>query len=238
MINEMTQYIISIIIPVLNEAAIIKSTLQRLQVNRGVEIIVVDGGSKDKTVSVALAMGVKVITVSGGRSAQMNAGADIAQGNMLLFLHADTQLPPHFVDLVVQTLKQHRAIAGAFELGIAGQERSLRWIEILVKMRSHLFSLPYGDQAIFLTKQTFDCVGGFADLPIMEDFELIQRLKRRGKIAIAPAKVTTSGRRWQKLGVWKTTLINQLIIIGYYLRISPAKLGQFYRGQGNIKGNG
>ena len=232
----MTQYIISIIIPVLNEAATIEPTLQRLQAIGGVEIIVVDGGSKDNTFDIALALGVKAIVVAGGRSAQMNAGADLARGNILLFLHADTQLLPNFVNLVIQTLKRPKVIAGAFELKIAGQQRSLRTVEILVKMRSRLFSLPYGDQAIFLTKQTFVRVGGYADLPIMEDFELIQRLKRQGKIAIAPAMVITSGRRWQKLGVWKTTLINQLVIIGYYLGISPAKLGKFYRDRGNIKG--
>ena len=229
----MTKYIISIIIPVLNEAAIIPSTLQRLQNNRDLEIIVVDGGSNDNTVKIVREMGLKIIVVSGGRATQMNAGANIAQGNILLFLHVDTQLPPNFSNLIKQTLKQPQVIAGAFELAIEGKKRSLRWIEVLVKMRSHLLSLPYGDQAIFITKQVFKDVGGFADLPIMEDFELIQRLKRQGKIAIAPAAVITSGRRWQKLGVWKTTLINQLVIAGYYLGIPPAKLSKFYRHQGN-----
>ena len=228
----MTKYIISIIIPVLNEAAIIQPTLQRLQDHRDLEIIVVDGGSNDNTVNMVREMGLKIIAVSGGRSAQMNAGANIAQGNVLLFLHVDTQLPPNFIGIVRQTLKQPQVVAGAFELAIEGKERSLRWIEVLVKMRSRLFSLPYGDQAIFITKQVFKDVGGFADLPIMEDFELIQRLKRQGKIAIAPVAVVTSGRRWQKLGVWKTTLINQLVIAGYYLGISPVKLSNFYRSQG------
>jgi len=227
----MTKNIISIIIPVLNEAGIIKSTLQNLQSKSNLEIILVDGGSKDNTVNIAQEIGVEVITVTGGRSTQMNAGANIAQGNILLFLHVDTLLPPNFNHLVRQTLKQPQVIAGAFELAIDGREKSLRWVEILVKLRSHLFSLPYGDQAIFITKQIFVEIGGFADLPIMEDFELIQRLKQRGKIAITSAAVTTSGRRWQKLGVAKTTLINQLIIAGYYLGISPAKLSKFYRDQ-------
>ncbi|MDJ0596952.1 MAG: TIGR04283 family arsenosugar biosynthesis glycosyltransferase [Pleurocapsa sp. MO_226.B13] len=228
----MTKYLISIIIPVLNEAAIIKSTLDRLQDNANLEVIVVDGGSQDNTVIIVREMGVKVITASGGRSAQMNAGAKIAQGDILLFLHGDSKLPPEFFSLTLKTLKQPKAIAGAFELAIEGEARSLRWIELLVKMRSHLFSLPYGDQGIFITKQAFAEVGGFPNLPIMEDFELIQRLKKKGNIAIAPAAVTTSGRRWQKLGVWKTTLINQLIIAGYYLGISPTKLSKFYRQQG------
>ncbi len=226
----MAQYTISIIIPVLNEARVIQQTVERLQENSGVEIIVIDGGSQDKTVALAQQTGAKVLTVaSKGRAAQMNAGAAIAQGSILLFLHADTQLPLDFNYLAVHTLKQPGVIAGAFELAIAGTDKSLRWIEIMVKMRSRLLSLPYGDQAIFLNKQTFKDIGGFADLPIMEDFELVQRLKHQGKIAIAPAQVITSGRRWQKLGVWQTTLINQLVIAGYYLGIPADKLSNLYR---------
>jgi rSAM/selenodomain-associated transferase 2 len=229
----MTQNTISIIIPVLNEAAVIKSTLSQLQKHSGVEIIVVDGGSQDQTVTLAQQTGVKIITVVGkNRAAQMNAGADIAQGEILLFFHIDTQLPSDFTDLAIKTLEQPSTIAGAFELAISGEDQALRWIETLVKLRSHLLSLPYGDQAIFIKKQTFAQIGGFADLPIMEDFELIQRLKRQGKIAIAPSQVTTSDRRWRKLGVWQTTLINQLMIAGYYLGISPTKLSQFYRSRG------
>ncbi|MGL5834766.1 MAG: TIGR04283 family arsenosugar biosynthesis glycosyltransferase, partial [Waterburya sp.] len=176
---------------------------------------------------------VKVITVIGkGRAGQMNAGANLAQSDILLFLHGDTQLPPNFIDLVTQTLDQHQTIAGAFELAIDGSSRSLRWIEMLVRMRSRILSLPYGDQAIFIFKQAFIEAGGFTDLPIMEDFEFIRRIKRRGRIAIAPAAVITSDRRWQKLGVWQTTLINQLMLVGYFLGISPTKLSQFYRSRG------
>ena len=228
----MTEYIISIIIPVLDEAAIIRATLNRLQQHSQVEIIVVDGGSKDRTVAIAETTGVRVISVPHGRAAQMNAGADIARGKILLFLHADTKLPSNFVESIVETLEPPDVVAGAFELTIEGEAISLRWIEWLVKMRSHLLSLPYGDQAIFIDRAAFIDSGGFADLPIMEDFEFIKRLKSQGKIAIAPVVVVTSGRRWQKLGVWKTTLINQLIIAGYYLGISPTKLSNFYRSKG------
>ena len=228
----MAQYTVSIIIPVLNEAAIVKQTLARLQQHSESEIIVVDGGSEDNTVAIAQQL-VKVITVVGqSRAAQMNAGANIARGDILLFLHADTQLPANFVSLASQTLAQPGVIAGAFELAIEGNHKSLRWVERLVKMRSHLLSLPYGDQAIFISKSAFLKLEGFADLPIMEDFEFIERAKTQGKIAIAPAAVTTSSRRWQKLGVWQTTLINQLIIAGYYLGVSPVKLANFYRSRG------
>ena len=229
----MTQYIISIIIPVLNEAKIIQSILNELQQHSQVEVIVVDGGSQDNTIAMARQTGVKVISVfQKGRAAQMNAGVNIARGDILLFLHADTKLPSNFVELVVKTLEPASVVAGAFELAIDGEAKSLRWIELLVKMRSRLFSLPYGDQAIFISKRAFVNSGGFADLPIMEDFEFIERIRKRGEIAIAPAVVVTSGRRWQKLGVWKTTLINQAIIAGYYLGISATKLSNFYRNQG------
>ena len=229
----MTKYLISIIIPVLNEAAIIENTLVRLQGNSEAEIIVVDGGSSDETVLLAKKTKVTVITeVAGGRAAQMNAGANIARGDILLFLHLDTQLPLNYQAIIRSTLSPPNVIAGAFELGIDGTAKSLRLVEIMVKLRSRFFSLPYGDQAIFLTKKVFTDIGGFPNLPIMEDFELVQRLKRRGQIAIAPVQVITSGRRWQKLGVFKTTLVNQLIILGYYLGISPTKLKNFYRGMG------
>lgn len=229
----MAQVMISIIIPVLNEAAIIKQTIEKLQQHSESEIIVVDGGSQDQTITIAQQTTAKVFTVTGtNRAGQMNAGADMAQGELLLFLHADTQLPLHFEKLIISTLKQPKVVAGAFELAIDGTDKSLRWVEILVKLRSHLLSLPYGDQGIFISKQAFFMSGGFATIPIMEDFEFIQRIKKQGRIAIAPGLVTTSGRRWQKLGVWQTTLVNQLIIAGYYLGIPPAKLGDFYRSRG------
>lgn len=225
----MKQPFLSIIIPVLNEATIIQSILSRLPDNLATEIIVVDGGSQDNTFELAQGAGVKVIvSPQQGRANQMNVGAAIATGDILLFLHADTQLPSDYLDLVKATLAQPKAIAGAFELGINDENKSLRWVEKMVKWRSRWFSLPYGDQAIFLPKAVFTKVGGFADLPIMEDFEFIQRLKRQGKIAIAPAAVLTSSRRWQKLGVLKTTLINQLVILGYYLGVSPQQLRRFY----------
>jgi rSAM/selenodomain-associated transferase 2 len=219
---------LSIIIPTLNEELMIAEVLKRI--GTGVEIIVVDGGSTDKTREIAQELGAKIIiSKNKGRAVQMNLGAKIARGDILLFLHGDTLLPPNYQELIINTLSQSGIIAGAFELKITGEEKSLRLVEKLVNWRSHFFSLPYGDQGIFLKASVFEDLGGFPDLPIMEDFELIQRLKKIGKIGIVAAAVTTSGRRWQKLGVWKTTLINQLVILGYYLQISPQILKKFYR---------
>lgn len=226
---------ISIILPVLNEAATIEETLRRLRDISDIEAIVVDGGSRDETVAIAKRCGkrfglsCKVISAAAGRARQMNAGAVVATGDILLFLHADTHLPPKFDTLVRQALQHPDTIAGAFELRIDANLRGLRLIETMVNLRSRVFSMPYGDQAIFLKASTFHALGGFPDLPIMEDFELIIRLKRQGRIAILPAPVFTSGRRWQKLGVVRTTLINQLVIAGYFLGVPPTQLVCWYR---------
>lgn len=174
-------------------------------------------------------MRVKVIAANPGRASQMNAGAAVANGDILLFLHADTLLPTNFDTLICLALQDAGTIAGAFELRIDAKLWGLRFIEKMVNARSRLFSLPYGDQAIFLKAIIFHEFGCFPDLLIMEDFELMLRLRREGKITILPASVLTSGRRWQKLGVVKTTLINQLVIIGYFLGVSPDKLVRFYR---------
>jgi rSAM/selenodomain-associated transferase 2 len=221
---------ISIIIPTLNEAKNIEKTLLNFQNKPDIEIIVVDGGSQDKTVKIVQKLGVKIIcSPVVGRAQQMNFGAAAATGEILLFLHADTQLPLGYQEMVRSALSQPKIIAGAFQLAIEGQQKSLRLVETMVNWRSRFLSLPYGDQSIFLKASTFKKIGGFSSLPIMEDFEFIQRLKRQGKITIVPASVVTSGRRWQKLGIFRTTLINQLIILGYYLGVPPVHLARWYR---------
>lgn len=229
---------ISVIIPVLNEGVHLAQTLKAVTTaNENLEILVVDGGSRDETVEIAIAAGVKVILSEAGRALQMNAGAAISTGDILLFLHGDTRLPTGYEHLVQQILAQSKVVAGAFDLKIDRPGRGLRWVEWGVKWRSRGCQLPYGDQAIFLTRDVFQAIGGFPVMPIMEDFVLIQQLKKMGKVAIAPATVTTSPRRWQTLGVFKTTLINQIILIGYFLGISPKTLAQWYRGL-KSRGNG
>lgn len=221
---------ISIIIPVFNEAKILPQTLLNFANYCEEEIIVVDGGSQDETIELCQTLGVKVIcSPLAGRAYQMNVGAAEATGDILLFLHADTQLPQGYPEMLRETLAQPQTIAGAFELKIDSQQQGLRLVEKMVNWRSRFCSLPYGDQAFFLKASTFQEMNGFANLPIMEDFDLIQRLKKRGKIAIVPAAVLTSDRRWQKLGIGQTTLVNQLIILGYYLGVSPSKLARWYR---------
>ncbi|MFN6497997.1 MAG: TIGR04283 family arsenosugar biosynthesis glycosyltransferase [Nostoc sp. DedQUE01] len=220
---------ISIIIPTLNEAANIKEAIATTQARINIEFIVVDGGSSDDSVEIAQSLGVKVISSSVGRAVQMNAGAVAASGEILLFLHADTRLPAGFDEMICTALQQPGIVAGAFNLRIDASLLSLRWVELGVKWRSHFCQMPYGDQAIFLTKALFQQIGGFAELPIMEDFELMRRLKAMGRIAIISTPVVTSARRWLQKGVFKTTLLNQIVIIAYLLGVSPERIRCWYR---------
>jgi rSAM/selenodomain-associated transferase 2/rSAM/selenodomain-associated transferase 1 len=222
---------ISVILPVLNEAAIITQTLKRIQQQGFQDCIVVDGGSTDATIAQAKATGATVISSVPGRAKQMNAGANHATGDILLFLHGDTQLPDHCQTAIIQAFRNPAVVAGAFELSIESDRPGIRWIEAGVKWRSHHLKLPYGDQAIFLKASTFRRIGGFPDLPIMEDVALVRHLQRLGDITILPQAVLTSGRRWERLGVLKTTLVNQLMLLGFAIGISPQRLARWYRGK-------
>jgi rSAM/selenodomain-associated transferase 2 len=188
------------------------------------EVIVVDGGSTDGTPDIASASGAKVIRSPRGRASQMNFGANAASGDVLLFLHADTTLPADYALHVFNALKSQDVAAGAFTLKLDSPHPLLRAIELLANFRAHRLKLPYGDQAIFLRAKSFHETGGFMDMPVMEDFEFMRRVRRRGKIALLPALVTTSARRWECRGVIRTTLINQAIILGYFMGVPPEKL--------------
>lgn len=174
-------------------------------------------------------MGVKVISASGGRAVQMNIGALAASGEILLFLHADTRLPTGFDVMICTALQQTGTVAGAFALRIDASQWGLRLVEWGVNWRSRFCQMPYGDQAIFVTKDLFHQIGAFPELPIMEDFELIRRLQRHGKITIIDVQVITSARRWLQKGVCQTTLINQIIIVAYLLGVPPERIVNWYR---------
>jgi rSAM/selenodomain-associated transferase 2 len=228
---------ISIIIPVLNEVGTIEKVLASTRSSTNVETIVVDGGSVDGTLELVQSLGVKVLSSPTGRACQMNVGALAATGKILLFLHGDTLLPPEFDTMVRATLKPPKPgcrkspVAGAFALQIDAPLRSLRLIERGVNWRSRFLQMPYGDQAIFLKAETFQQIGGFAHLPIMEDFELVRRLRSMGHIALIPAPVVTSARRWLNKGIFQTMLINQIVILAYLLGVSPKQIVGWYRHQ-------
>lgn len=220
--------LLSVVIPTLNEAGTIEPTLRSLKGQKDIEAIVADGGSTDATVEIARCMETSVVSARPGRGRQMNAGAAVARGEALLFLHADTELPEGFQQQVWAALERG-AIAGAFRLKIAADNRSLRWIEWGANLRSRRFEMPYGDQGLFVQSDQFYRIGGFPDWPLMEDYELCRRLRKLGRISIASSAVRTSARRWSKLGPWRTTLVNQLCVLGFHLGVPPKRLARLYR---------
>jgi rSAM/selenodomain-associated transferase 2 len=221
---------ISIIVPVFNEAAILNNSLARFPFRTDREVILVDGGSQDQTLAQAQAFPLKVIqSPQPGRGNQLNYGASLAQAEILLFLHLDTVLPVDFQDQIEATLEQPGVIAGAFRFQVDLPGRRYRCLEHLVNWRSQVWGLPYGDQGLFIQTHTFRALGGFAALPIMEDYEWVQRVKAQGRIALTQGAILTSGRRWRRLGLLQTTLINQAMILGYHAGIAPTRLAQWYR---------
>lgn len=219
------------IIPTLNEAENITKVMETVRNASKVEAIVVDGGSKDRTIQQALACGAKVMVSPPGRAKQMNTGAAIARGDIFVFLHADTLLPQRFDDHIRQVLLKPDIAAGAFSLRIQGDSVGFRIIELVINWRSRYLQMPYGDQGIFIRAGFFRAVGGFPDMPIMEDFEFIRHLRRHGRIATLSVPVLTSNRRWKYLGMFNTTLINQAVIVGYLAGVRPQRLAQWYQPQ-------
>ncbi len=221
---------LSIVIPARNESSVLAQTLERLSGAGIREIIVADGSSDDATVTIAQSYGAHVVVSKPGRGSQLNAGAAIATGNMLLFLHADTQLPRNFEYCVEEILQRPYVAGGAFQLHIDSARRVYRLIEKMVAYRSRWLQLPYGDQAIFVRAATFHLLSGFPELSVMEDFVFARRLRKLGSIHMAPLCVNTSSRRWESDGVCRTTWLNQAVIAGYWLGVSPARLARWRYG--------
>lgn len=224
---------ISVIIPTRNEEDSIAAAIEHVRDSGVREVIVVDGGSSDQTCAQARAAGATVFESAPGRGTQQNLGATEATGDVLLFLHADTRLPPDFLEQINGILSRTGVSAGAFQLGVDGHGRGLRWVENMANWRSLYFQLPYGDQAIFIKAATFRRAGGFAEIPLMEDFELMRRLRKLGRIELADATVRTSARRWLQLGVLRATWSNQLCILAYMLGISPHRIAAWRDARGN-----
>jgi rSAM/selenodomain-associated transferase 2/rSAM/selenodomain-associated transferase 1 len=220
---------VSVIVPALNEAANIGKTVASAKAGENVEVIVVDGRSEDATVAVAHAAGARVVSSRRGRGAQMNAGAAIAEGKILLFLHADTLLPERFDSHVRGALSSSGVIAGAFEFGVDLEGKRYRRIERMVNWRSRVLSMPYGDQALFVKTCDFRRLGGFRNMPILEDVDLVRRLHHWGRIVTVPAKVVTSGRRWRELGPWRATILNRLAAYAFALGFQPSQITGWYR---------
>lgn len=219
---------ISVIIPTLNEENNISALAANLS-RDDCERIIVDGGSSDGTVARAEELGFSVLQSSPGRGAQLNLGAEKASRSILLFLHADTRLPHNFAEAITRGAARENFLVGAFHLAIEDSTPLLHFIAACTNLRSRLFRLPYGDQALFIRKEHFHSLGMFPETPIMEDYMFIKKAQKKGGILLLPEKATTSARRWQRLGVLRTTLINQLVLLGFFFRISPKRLALLYR---------
>jgi rSAM/selenodomain-associated transferase 2 len=219
---------ISVIIPTLGEEAALEACLKGLFATGVEECLVVDGGSGDATVKVASRYATHVLVAQGGRALQFSAGAAQATGRILCFLHADTTMPADWREQVLEVIDLRGCVAGAFRLGLEGDRWAWRVIEAGANLRSRWLGLPYGDQALFVRTDVFTAMGGFRPLPFMEDVEWVIRLRRFGPLGLTRGRVTTSPRRWEREGIIRTTLRNNLALLGYFIGVEPSTLHQWY----------
>ncbi len=217
---------LSIIVPMLNEEAIIAATLAALH-PLAAEILAVDGGSSDKSADLAAPHVTQLLQAAHGRARQMNAGAAVARGEILLFLHADTQLPPG-ADRLIGEAVASGAHWGRFDVRIAGKSAWFPLIGGLMNLRSRLSGIATGDQAIFVSRAAFERIGGFPDIPLMEDIVLSRRLRQLGRPACLRQKVTTAGRRWEKHGVLRTIVVMWWLRLRFFCGADPHELAREY----------
>ena len=224
---------ISIIVPALNEAEGIAAVLAALASlrNRGHEVIVVDGGSSDDTAALARRAADRVVSAARGRSSQMNAGAALAQGEVLLFLHADTRLPEDADARILQGLADSGRAWGRFDVRIEGASVCLPVIALFMNLRSRATGIATGDQAIFVRREAFERTGGFPPLELMEDIALSHSLKRVSRPLCLADKAVTSGRRWERRGVLRTVLLMAWLRLAFFFGAAPASLARFYDGE-------
>jgi rSAM/selenodomain-associated transferase 2 len=219
---------ISVVIPVLNEEKTIAASLRNLASLAPYEIIVVDGGSTDSTRAICDSFGVKVLASERGRARQMNQGARQASGEVLIFLHADTRLPDCAFRDIASALADPLFLGGRFDVELEGEHWMLKVIGRMISYRSRVTKVGTGDQAIFVRREIFERLGGYPDIPLMEDIAFCRQLKRLGKVACLRSRVVTSARRWEVDGVGRTILRMWTLKSLYLVGVSPTRLKQFY----------
>jgi rSAM/selenodomain-associated transferase 2 len=224
---------LSIIIPVFHESDRINGTISQVfdrAVNGMLQVIVVDGDPQGSTIDAIEDEQVTRIISGKGRARQMNSGATLASGDVLLFLHADTLLPKDALAMITAAMSSDHFVAGAFDLGIATGRRIFRITEEYVFFRTRLTRIPFGDQAIFIRRDYFEKIGGYQDIPLMEDVEIMKRIRKRGdRICIIPSKVLTSPRRWEREGILFSTLRNWTLQMLYALGVPAERLQKYYQ---------
>ena len=222
---------ISVIIPVLNEETTIENTLQHVKVLDGdKEIIVVDGGSEDKTCQLANNVADRVVTTSSGRGHQMNIGSALDEGEVLFFLHSDSWLEAEALEAIERVMRDSEVIGGCLSLQIDDDSLPLRFISWSSNLRAKYLKIMFGDQGIFVRRSVFEEVGGYPEIELMEDWEFSQQLaKQKGKLKVLPQKIYTSARRWEQDGVWSTIWLMHKIKLLYMLGVEPKKLREIYR---------
>jgi rSAM/selenodomain-associated transferase 2 len=223
--------VISIIVPVLNESTALPALLERLLPlqQQSCEVLLVDGGCVDGSAALIEAAGFRVVHSQQGRARQMNAGAALATGDVLLFLHADTELPPGAIGCVREALATGVHRWGRFDVCIRGRHWMLPVVATMMNLRSRLSGVATGDQSIFVCRSIFDAVGGFADQPLMEDIALSKRLRGISRPACITHQVITSGRRWETRGVWRTMVLMWRLRWNYWRGVAPELLARAYR---------
>ena len=224
---------LTIVVPTLNEAPGIVSFLQPLQPlrARGVEIILADGGSRDGTVAAAAPLVDRVISARRGRASQMNAGAAVAAGDVLLFLHADCALPEHADHSILNGLACSRRRWGRFDVRLSGTAIMLRIVERAMNLRSRLTGICTGDQGLFVERALFEDDGGFPDIELMEDVAISRNLRKSGPPLCLPVALVTSSRRWEKNGIWRTIVLMWRLRLAYFLGAEPRQLAELYHGR-------
>jgi rSAM/selenodomain-associated transferase 2 len=221
---------ISVVVPVLNEAAHLAGSLRALQPlrERGCELIVADGGSRDRSVALAEPLADRVVVAPEGRAAQMNAGARQAGGDILWFLHADTRPPPDAAELIRAALARPERRWGRFDVRLSGSLPALRMVERTMNLRSRLTGIATGDQGIFVRRDLFERIGGYPPIALMEDITLSRALKRHGRPICLRQRVLTSSRRWERDGVWRTILLMWRLRLAYFFGADPDRLARIY----------
>jgi rSAM/selenodomain-associated transferase 2 len=219
---------VSIIMPVLNEESTIASTLAALSSLAPAELIVVDGGSTNRTREIVAYTPATLLTATRGRASQMNAGARIAQGEVLLFVHADTRPPASAIIDIRSALEDPQCVGGRFDVRLDRGEWVFRAIGALMNLRSRLTKIATGDQAMFVHREVFEALGGFPDIPLIEDIAFSRLLKKSGRVPCLRSQVFTSAPRWEKEGVWRTILKMWVFRLLFLAGVSPRRLRQFY----------